>query len=229
LDSATALYQAKSEHDQVAAVSFTYGSLHESRELTAAMSVADAAEVDHIVQHIPDDLFRGAGSALMGETSMPNGEYNEAFSPEGPSPTVVPFRNAVLISMATAIALTNGYDRLYAGMHASDHNRWAYPDCSPEFLGAMANAVYVGTMHEARLVFPFVWMTKANVVARAHLLGVPAFLTYSCYRGRQLHCGTCPTCIERIKAFREAELRDPVHYEEEVDWGDLPDFQVMWS
>jgi len=221
LDSATALYQAFEDghlRSQCLAVSFRYGSIHMKREMQSAADIVSYAGVDHVIVDLPFEIFKGSGSALLGETAMPKGVYQDAFAPEGPSPTVVPFRNAVMLSMACALAQARGYSTLYAGMHASDHDKWAYPDCSPEFLGAFANAAYVGTMHEVRFKYPFVWMSKSDVVTRAALLDVPAIMTYSCYSGREAHCGVCPTCVERIQAFRTAGYIDPADYEIKLDW-----------
>lgn len=219
IDSATALALALKDHTDVMAVSFRYGSLHETQEMAAAQRVAEYYDASHRTVQLDTSIFKGAGSALLGETKMPEGSYKDGMSAEGPSPTVVPFRNSVLLSLASAVAFANGYQRVYAGMHASDHTTWAYPDCSPEFLGAFANALYVGTLGEVRLIYPFVWMTKMAVVKAAAGLFVPAQLTYSCYTGQAIHCGKCPTCTERIKAFMGAGYRDPVPYDTVVDWG----------
>lgn len=222
IDSTTVLAQALEDGmDHVTAVTFRYGSLHEEAESGAAADVAswydsvalmkEHRSLQHLVVHMPA-IFAGGQSALMGNIEMPGREYQD-LETEGPSPTVVPFRNANLLAAATTIAESTGAGRVYAGMHASDHNKWAYPDCSPEFLGAYANAIYVGTMHKVRLVFPFVWMTKAEVVLRGHQFMVPFDLTWSCYVGKYPeHCGECPTCLERANAFRIAGVMDPTVY-----------------
>ncbi len=227
MDSATALGQALSDGaEQVIALSVRYGSLHQDAESRAAVQVVDwynrllygaaLPVVEHRVLELPSQVFAGGHSALLGETEMPHADYQDV-EHEGPSETVVPFRNANLISLATAIADANDYDKVYVAVHANDHNKWAYPDCSPEFMGAMANAVYVGTMHKVRLVFPFIWMTKADIVTRAAVVGVPLQHTWSCYQGGDVHCGVCPTCKERLAAFFEAGYADPVEYALGID------------
>lgn len=220
LDSTTVMYQAVADGaDQIVAVTFDYGSKHAEREIQAAIDilegVASIIPVGHRIIALPK-IFSGGKSAVMGDVDMPMEEYKNYESGEGESVTVVPFRNANLISGAVTIAEVYGFDKVYAGMHATDHSTWAYPDCTPEFLGAMANAIYVGTLGRVRLIFPLIWMTKAEVVTRAALLGVPVRLTYSCYEGGHRHCGRCPTCLERINAFVEAGYKDPVAYESGV-------------
>ncbi len=229
LDSTTVMYQAMADGAAgILAVSADYGSRHNQKELISARMVVAYAqdrwipkEIRHQIIEMPD-IFAGGRSALMGDVPVPQENYNA----EGESVTVVPFRNANLISTAVTLAEVQRCDRVYAGMHASDHNRWAYPDCSPEFLGAMANAAYVGTLGRVRLVFPFVWMTKAEVVTRGALLGVPFSLTWSCYMGGEKHCGKCPTCLERIAAFIEAGYGDSVPYAVDVPFVGLEDPDV---
>lgn len=89
-----------------------------------------------------------------------------------------------------------------------------------EFMGAMANAVFVGSYYQIRLRYPLIWKTKTEVVTDALALGVPVHKTYSCYEGGPKHCGLCPTCMERINAFRANKVRDPVLYEVPIDWDD---------
>lgn len=225
MDSTTALAQALNDGaSSVVAVSFTYGSRHQRMELEAAQNVVawyrglegQAASIDHLVVPLPD-IFHGAGSSLMGEVEVPKEAYKDP-TVEGPSNTEVPFRNANLIAAATTIAMTHKCSALYIAVHASDANHWAYPDCTPEFIGAMAAAIYVGSMHRVRLIAPFQNMTKSDVVTRAALLDAPLDLTWSCYQGGTLHCGVCPTCVERIEAFQAAGFADPVGYLRHITW-----------
>jgi 7-cyano-7-deazaguanine synthase len=101
---------------------------------------------------------------------------------------------------------------IYAGMHAEDAQNHAYPDCTPEFLGAMANAIYVGTYSTVRLHSPLQWMMKHQIVEWGTKLGVPYEDTWSCYKGDTLHCGVCPTCRSRKDAFKAAGVPDPTQY-----------------
>lgn len=104
---------------------------------------------------------------------------------------------------------------IYFGAHAEDANNWAYPDCTPEFVGAMANAIYIGTYFTVRLVAPFLNSMKADIVNTGIIMSVPFEKTWSCYKGEDLHCGTCPTCLSRRKAFADSKnswFTDPTVY-----------------
>jgi 7-cyano-7-deazaguanine synthase len=161
----------------------------------------------------------GHAGVLMDHTaSMPHDTYEALQAHEGPSPTYVPYRNGTFLSLAASLALDPRMkcDTIYAGMHAEDAHNWAYPDCTPEFIGAMQNAIYVGTYREVRLVVPFTYKSKADIVALGVRLGVPFELTHSCYEGKRPACGQCPTCVGRLEAFLTNGMKDPLEYEFDV-------------
>lgn len=211
LDSSTCLGMAVDAYgpSQVTAISVEYGQRHQA-ELTHAASVAQHYRVSHQVVVVPRIFGAGGSSLIVGGPDLPAASYSQL--PEGKSPAYVPFRNGVLLSVATAVADTLEADFVYFGAHREDGDRWAYPDCTPEFIGAMANAIHVGTYFKTRLLTPLEWMKKADVVAAGTKLGVPYGLTMSCYAGEEPACGTCPTCRSRYAAFVANGLLDPVPY-----------------
>ena len=219
LDSTTCMAIAAEEHDKLYAVGFRYGQKH-AAELTHTLLVADYFGAAYKIISLPE-IFGGTESVLVAanELPMPQMSYEDINESYGVSPTYVPFRNANLLSMATTYALTVDAEWVYAGMHGEDALNWAYPDCTPEFLGAMANAIYVGSYHKVRLVTPLMHDRKADVVRRALELDAPIELTMSCYEGTEPACGVCPTCVGRIKAFIQNNAVDPIKYAIEIDWG----------
>jgi 7-cyano-7-deazaguanine synthase len=211
LDSTTLLKVAMDECDDVESLTILYGQKHE-KEVDAAVEICRRFGVEHGVIEIPN-IFKGYGSTLIDDDKpQPQMTYEELRESEGPSPTYVPFRNAIFLSMATARALVANADYVYFGAHADDAHNWAYPDCTPEFIGAMTNAVNVGTYYKTRLRSPFMWATKAEIVRIGTKLGVPFEATWSCYDGGELQCGVCPTCVSRKEAFRQAGIEDPTKY-----------------
>jgi 7-cyano-7-deazaguanine synthase len=76
----------------------------------------------------------------------------------------------------------------------------------------MGDALRLGTYAGVELLRPFIALTKAQIAARGHALGVDFSQTWSCYKGGEIHCGTCGTCVERREAFIEAGLKDPTVY-----------------
>lgn len=211
LDSATCLALASKEN-RVIAVNFNYGQKHQA-EREAAKKLVDFYKVSELVEIQMPDIFRGAGSTLT-DKDKPNPEvtYAEIRDTFGVSPTYVPYRNGNLLSAATAVAMVKEADSVWFGAHAEDARNWAYPDCTPEFIGAMANAIYIGTYYKVRLVTPVMWMMKKDIVRLGHELRVPFEITHSCYNNACPACGTCPTCVERKEAFRVNGLVDPIPY-----------------
>lgn len=213
LDSTTVLAfvdeRAKLER-QVFCISFDYGQRH-SAEIFAARRIAD--HYGYPWTKVTISLGKG-GVLMKHDSEMPHQTYEELHEAEGPSPTYVPFRNGTFLSHATSYALQEECDTVWAGMHADDAHNWAYPDCTPEFIGAMQNAIYVGTYHQVRLMVPFQYLTKAEVVSLGADLDTPFNLTMSCYEGTIPACGKCPTCVSRMEAFNEAGIVDPIKYEE---------------
>lgn len=210
LDSCVALALARRENDRVETLSFLYGQRHE-RELEAAEKIAEHYEVGHTVISVP--LGTGDSVLMDHSATMPHMTYAELHEAEGPSPTYVPYRNGTFLSLAASGALDMGLDYIYAGMHGEDAHNWAYPDCTPEFIGAMQNAIYIGSYFKVRLVCPFTYKTKAEIVRLGAELGAPLHLSYSCYEGRAVACGICPTCVARLEAFKANGWSDPINYE----------------
>jgi len=209
IDSTVTLTMALQEHREVLALSILYGQSHpEEVEHAAAVANYFGRGVYHEIVTLDASLLATTASSLTGDRAMPDETYEELAEHDGPSPTYVPFRNGLMLSMATAKALPFGADEVWAGMHSEDAAHWAYPDCTPEFIGGMANAIYVGTYHQVRLRTPLQWMTKTDVIRAGIDLAAPLTLTLSCYRGYP-PCGTCPTCVSRIHAFAEIGIRDP--------------------
>jgi 7-cyano-7-deazaguanine synthase len=125
--------------------------------------------------------------------------------------TVVPFRNAIMLSIAGGFAESVGADGLVIAAHGGDHA--IYPDCREEFMRAMGDAMRLGTYAGIALLRPFITFNKAAIVREGARLGVNFARTWSCYKGREIHCGTCGTCVERREAFLEAGVPDPTVYE----------------
>jgi 7-cyano-7-deazaguanine synthase len=212
LDSSTCLGVAcdKLLNHNVTAISIHYGQRHQ-KEIEAAKNVADYFGVKHETHSIvgmPKSMLTSP------EAPIPNCSYSDI---TGVSPTYVPFRNGQLLSKIAGIAssrLDDEGDRaiIYVGTHAEDAANDAYPDCRLDFIGAMAAAIYIGTYHKVRLSAPLIEMSKDEVVTLGKKLGVPLEITWSCYAGEELHCGTCPTCRARRSAFERAGVMDLTWY-----------------
>jgi 7-cyano-7-deazaguanine synthase len=139
---------------------------------------------------------------------VPDGHYAE----ESMRSTVVPNRNAIMANIAIGVASGAGADVIGLGVHAGDHA--VYPDCRPEFVKALRQCMThaLKGFHTPRLETPFLHKSKTKIAALGFAAGAPLHLSWSCYKGGALHCGTCGTCTERKEAFKDAGLTDPTEY-----------------
>lgn len=204
--------------ENVVTASLFYGQKH-SKELECAKKIAEHYGVKHIEKDISTVMEYSNCSLLSQSTDdIVRKSYAEQIEEngEGRVSTYVPFRNGLLLSIATAIAdsLFPGEEvDIYYGAHADDAAGNAYADCSTEFVNAINNAINIGTYGKINVVAPFVNMNKSQVVATGLKLNVPYELTWSCYVGGDKACGTCGTCIDRKEAFRLNGVEDPIEYE----------------
>jgi 7-cyano-7-deazaguanine synthase len=213
MDSVTALHWAAREHTLVAAISFDYGAKHSARELPMASAQAAGLGIRHEIVNL-DFANRLFSSALLKSGGdIPEGHYEA----ENMKQTVVPFRNAVFLSIACGFAESCGAEGLVIAAHGGDHA--IYPDCREDFMAAMGDAMRLGTYAEIKLLRPFITLTKGEIAAEGARLGVDFSRTWSCYKGGARHCGRCGTCVERREAFARAGLPDPTAYD---DTGPLP-------
>lgn len=215
LDSTTLLWKLRPD---VKCLSFYYGQRH-LKELEMSYRITDDLEIEHRVvdmaQHSQyqdwptcsvSDLIRSGSQ--MGVEEVPEGHYTD----ESMKKTVVPNRNMIMLAIATGWAVSSGAKEVYWACHAGDHV--IYPDCRPEFFHYMANAIRVGNAWTpVELKAPFIYMGKHEIVNQGLALKVPYELTWSCYSGREKHCGKCGTCTERLEAFQLNGVKDPAEYE----------------
>jgi 7-cyano-7-deazaguanine synthase len=215
LDSVTALHDALSgdgrhgggrHHEVVAALSFDYGAKHNARELPMASWQCaqlgiphSTAPLEFVAREFQSDLLRSGGE-------IPEGHYEE----ESMRSTVVPFRNGIMLAIAAGFAESRGAEGVVIAAHAGDHA--IYPDCRESFMEPMASAIREGTYAKIELLRPFIAIDKAAIVRRGAELGVDFSHTWSCYKGGEVHCGTCGTCVERREAFQLAGIPDRTSY-----------------
>lgn len=205
------LHRAGLRARRLTLVSFDHGQRHRV-ELDHAAEIARLLLSPHRIIDLTSLGALLTGSALTDTSvAVPDGHYTD----ESMAATVVPNRNAIMLDIAVAVAIAVRADAVAFGAHAGDHT--IYPDCRPEFVERFARSVQ--TANEGLLVpgfqvlAPFLTLTKTDIVRVGEALAVPFARTWSCYRGEGVHCGTCGTCTERRKAFRDNGIADPTVYQ----------------
>lgn len=206
LDSVTMAHEFARDGHAVDVIAADYGQRHRCElEYAARCAEAIGARFDLVDLSALGALL--TGSALTdGSVAVPDGHYAAPSMRQ----TVVPNRNAILLSVAYAAAVARGADAVGYAAHTGDH--YVYLDCRPLFVGHFEAAMWAGNEPQITLLTPFITFDKARIVALADRLGVPLAETWSCYRGGDRHCGTCGTCVERREAFAVAKVQDPTEY-----------------
>ncbi|MBS7623506.1 7-cyano-7-deazaguanine synthase QueC [Candidatus Bathyarchaeota archaeon] len=202
-DSATVAYHARSQGYDVYAITFNYGQIA-SKETLHARMVAERLGVSHMIVDLSSlrDVF-GESTALMNKGIPMPSEFEPSI--------IVPFRNAIFLSIAVAYATSIGASKILYGAQGSDAP--FYPDCREDFYRTFQAAARLGTDTEIEIEAPFHNIKKSDVLKLGLKLGVPYEITWSCYLNNALHCGVCESCLNRKRAFADANLKDPVRYE----------------
>lgn len=215
LDSTAMIYYLRDQGYEVLPISIHYGQRHH-KELSAARKVSSRGVFQHQeISLSPLHLVLGGSSQTDLMVEVPEGHYAE----DNMKVTVVPNRNMILLSIATAYAISQKAEEVAYAAHAGDHAQ--YPDCRQDFIRAMGAAIYLCDYDPPRLAAPFADMSKADVVRVGTQHHAPFELTWSCYKGDEHHCGRCGTCVERAEAFYLAGVQDPTWYEDANYWKEV--------
>jgi 7-cyano-7-deazaguanine synthase len=195
-------------------VSFDYGQRHRREIEHAALIAAELGARHDIVDITALGKFLTSSSLISGGDAVPDGHYAQ----DNMKSTVVPNRNAIMLSIAFGIAAGAKADAVGIAVHGGDH--FIYPDCRPAFVDAFRTMQdrALEDLWEVELYSPFLTTDKAGIVAEGARLGVPFHLTWSCYKGGEMHCGRCGTCVERREAFHLSGVPDPTQYGDADYW-----------
>lgn len=203
-DSSVVAYWAKKQGYDVHCLSFKYGQIAE-KEVKHAALIAERLGFPIKVMDMSNlkDIFMGVTSLCDRNIAL-----TSAFS----QPIVVPFRNAIFLSIAVSFAAGLCAGKIFYGAHGSDAK--FYPDCREEFYKSFERTARLGTEMNIQISAPFSGVPKSELIKKGAELGVPFELTWSCYLDAEKHCGKCESCVNRKKAFKEAGVADPTEYAE---------------
>jgi 7-cyano-7-deazaguanine synthase len=207
MDSFTVLNLALKQGFQVYALSFDYGQRHK-KELDYAARACAALDVQHKIVDISAINQLIGGSSLTSDIEVAQGHYAE----QSMKSTVVPNRNMILLSMAVGYAVSLEANKVFYGAHSGDHA--IYPDCRPEFVHRMNQVCAIANYTEVEIVTPYLDVSKIAILSAGLAMGLDYNQTWTCYNGREKACGKCGACQERLEAFSENGLLDPLEYEE---------------
>jgi len=211
MDSSTLLGKCLYEGYEVYPVSFTYGSKHNKYENEACKNVCEhygfknvpLINLDFMGQLFESNLLSKGGD-------IPEGHYTEKTMTK----TVVPGRNLIFASIVAGYAESIGANFIGLGVHAGDHA--IYPDCRPKFIENLNRTVLASSDEKIIVSAPFLYLTKKDILNIGYRLDnykVPYQLTRTCYKAQEKSCGVCGSCVERLEAFDQIGVKDPIEYE----------------
>jgi len=209
MDSCVTAAIANNENDELAFLHVSYGQRTEQRERAAFEALADHYGVSLRLVISLEHLAQIGGSSLTDASiSVTPPDLGSRAIPS----SYVPFRNSHLLAAAVSWGEVIGARGIYIGAVAEDSS--GYPDCRPEFYAAFQNVIDLGTKPETNMTIrtPVIHLKKSEIVRTGIEFAAPLHLTWSCYQAGELACGNCDSCALRLRAFREAGVRDPIPY-----------------
>jgi 7-cyano-7-deazaguanine synthase len=202
IDSATGLYWAMQQARRVYSMNILYAQAS-YQEANASNSLANAAKVkEHLTVSLP--FYKDIQARYHPEQSS---TITTAY---------VPARNTIFYGVAAAYAEVLKVDTIVFGSNADDTKE--LPDATPDFIQRMNELLKIGTRAGVdgmpiRIVNPLIHHTKVEVLKLAMELGVPLGITWSCHEDVMIPCGKCRGCKNRLDAFKQLKMNDPLNYQ----------------
>jgi 7-cyano-7-deazaguanine synthase len=226
LDSTILAYKLVKEFgaENVIALTFNYGQRH-SIEVEKSKITCQKLNIEHKIIDISflGDLVKNTCS-LIQDSNIAVPHIREVLGHPQPS-TEVPYRNMIFTSLCLSCAQANDADEVYLSIQ--QHDLYFYWDCSAQFVEGINRISQLNRKYQIQLCTPFVDLSKAEEIKIGQELNVPFEDTLTCYQGNvdengeTISCGVCGSCSERIANFAKAQIKDPVKYAKEIDWGYL--------
>ncbi len=210
MDSCVTVAIANENYD-LALVHVNYGQRTQTRELKAFYDISsyyNIPEIRTLISNI-DYLSKIGGSSLT--DSRMSIQEAQGYNREIPT-SYVPFRNTLLLTIAVSWAEVIGAKKVFIGAVEQDSS--GYPDCRAIYYEAFNKLIEVGTRPTTHIEVetPLIQKSKSEIIKIGISLKAPLHLSWSCYKNTDKACGKCHSCFLRLKAFKEADVSDPIEY-----------------
>jgi len=211
IDSISACVYLKPKYD-LYGISFLYGQ-KANQEIKKAKAFAKILRLkEHKIVNISfmKELYGNTNVLTSTQKKIPS-KFNYSI--------VVPIRNGIFLSVATAWAFSINASLVAYGAHTGDKN---YPDCRPAFSKKLESSVNQGEIDGIKSKIRKkieIWspykakLSKKQLLKKGYdVLGDDIFNTWSCYKNGKVQCGKCESCNNRKAAFLEVSIEDKTSY-----------------
>ena len=199
---------------EIHAITFNYGQKALTQEINASKKICEKMGWSHEVIDLPW-LADISNSSLNTDDEIPELKESDLDNLEKSQETAksvwVPARNMVFTSIATSFAESIGAEIIIVGWDAEEAA--TFPDNSKEFMDAFNELISIGSPENIKIEAPAIDLNKEEIVKLGVEVGAPMELSYSCYAGRDKHCGICESCMRRKRAFKKLKIKDLTEYE----------------
>lgn len=199
---------------EIHAITFNYGQKAFVKELKASKDICEKMGWTHEVIDL-DWLAKISNSSLNTSEDIPEVSIDDLDdfkkSSETASRVWVPARNTVFTSIALSYAESIGAEIIIVGWNGEEGT--TFPDNSKEYLDKFNELINIGSPNKIRIEAPAIGLDKEEIVKLGIKVNAPMELSYSCYTGRDKHCGVCESCMRRKRAFENLGITDKVEYE----------------
>ena len=207
LDSTVALAMGCREYELFTALFFDYGQIASAREIKASSEIARRFGIEFECIEL-----RWLGN--LSSSYIIGAEAGAGLSQSCGAPDLwVENRNGIFLNVAAAVAVSRGCSVVIAGFNREEAEE--FPDNSTEYLEAVNRALDLGERSRVRVESPTVSLDKKEIVREGIDLGVPWELIWSCYRGGDLMCGQCASCLRLRNAVDGTEVEEIIRFKGE--------------
>lgn len=207
---ATSIY---AEDYDLTALTFNYRQQSLTQEIKHSRLICEKLNMKHVIIDLPW-LKEISNSSLTSDEDIPQIEENELdnydVAIESAKSVWVPARNTVFCSIALAYAESINGEIIIVGWDYEEAK--TFPDNSKEYLNAFNETIKYGSFDDIEIKAPLIDMNKMDIVKKGMEVNAPMELSYSCYTGKEEHCGVCESCKRRKRAFMQANIEDCTNY-----------------
>ena len=227
LDSSIALRQSIEKYgiENVYAISFDYQQI-QNFETKCAKKICEKLSIKHSIIDISFLSLIGKGFSANTDKDLPMPTIMDVIGNPQP-PTYVPNRNMILMSVAASFAEVKKANKIIMGLQV--HDEYAYHDVTQAFVDAVNAVLQHNRTWPIEVIAPFISSSKTQELIELMQMDGNLDLskfTLTCYNPvtppednefneyghNAISCGVCPSCSERIQAFKNVGENDMIPY-----------------